>query len=300
MDILRLRANAAFSLIDSDDTRKATKFSQIAGQHLSITTAYITADAKVVQASDHVNENDLMGRIAAAERPRSNFKRLICDLPERPIACLELIFLPCPEKPEGRFSKPKSFSITKGCFQQLFNYLRIDQVLLSYLTSFRSGWYYVLDQDGYSSFLYKDYMYTLAWTFHTETKETRGLLAARSDFQPYSMLHEGHGQFQLPGLSKSLLIHPYSLAFIAVIDYVEYMEQIIETDGYRIGEIEARTSYGMWVTTHFGKESTKPTPLMTADEAEEALRRIGELTGRCLILFKTIEIVSHPQGAGTL
>lgn len=287
MDILRANAKAEFDCFDTNGDEK--KFAQEARQSLTIITGYSSAAAEDVKLEySTAKENELTERIDQL----SDWIRPVGDTPEQSTPCFELVYLPPPEKkPSDNFPKPKGFSITKDCFHTLFKYLGIDYALLSYLTSSRSGWYCVRGQDDRHSFLYKDYMYTLAWTFHAVNKETRGMLAARSDFKDYSKLYVDGG-LKLPTLSKALLDQPLALAFVALTDCVTYLEKIIETDGYKLGKIEGRTGYGLWVKPgeKNGKETGKASADINLTELEEALRNIARLIGQFLTLFKSVEI----------
>lgn len=290
MDILQDNAEKEFALIDTNQDDKATKFAQEACQRLTIITTRSIAGADNVEVKQSItNENGLIEKIT--RRRLFDVTRPVDETPEQSAPYLELVFLPPPKKMSKNFPEPKGFSITKECFEQLFGYLRIDYALLTYLTSSRSGWYCVRGQDGRHSFLYKDYMYTLAWTFDTRTRETKGMLAARSKFETHSRLRRHDGNLQLPGLSKALLDQPLALAFIALTDCINYMEQIIEKDGYKLGDIEGRTGYGLWVkSTKPGEKSGKESAGINLKELEEALRNIAELIGKFLTLLKSVEI----------
>lgn len=290
MDILRANAEAEFLRIDTNPD-KAKKFAQEACQQLTIITAHSSASADdITPKNTTTTENELRAKIAQGRL--SDVARPEGEIPGQPAPYLELFFLPPPEKLSENFPRPRGFSITKDCFHSLFKYLGIDYALLSYLTSSRSGWYCVRGHDGRHSFLYKDYMYTLTWTFNTLTKETRGMLAARSDFKEYSKLRGDDGAPKLPTLPKALLSQPLALAFIALTDCVAYLEQIIENDGYRLGEIEGRTGYGLWVKSkdRTRKEQVKESANINLTELEEALRNIAKLIGQFLTLFKSVEI----------
>lgn len=290
MDILRDNATREFLGVDTAEG-KARKFAQEACQNLTVVAGYSSAtDDHVALKYSKTNEKELTDNIARGRRLDGT--RPVGETAGQPMPSLELVFLPPPDGlSDAKFAKPKGFSMTKQCFHRLLEYLDVDYALLSYLTSSRSGWYCVRGQGGRHSFLYKDYMYTLAWTFHPQTRETRGTLAARSDFQEYSKLQKNN-TLQLPTLPKDLLDQPLALAFIALTDCVAYLEQIIEKDGYTLGEIEGRTGYGLWVKAgnKTGKEAGKESAGINLTELEEALRKIAKLIGKFLTLFKSVEV----------
>ncbi|KAI1391602.1 uncharacterized protein F4822DRAFT_397246 [Hypoxylon trugodes] len=166
---------------------------------------------------------------------------------------------------------------------KLFEYLRLDDALLAYLLSSRTGWYYVAGDNQYS-FMIKDYMYMLAWTFDPATLETRAMLAARSDYAKRSSLKSDDGNFHLPGFSTAHLYHPLSLACLCLADFASYFERVIVEEGYVIGDIEKDTGHGVWKKDHTETDVFELGQLMTAS------RNIAKNIGIFANLFKSIEI----------
>ncbi|KAK8070484.1 hypothetical protein PG997_010687 [Apiospora hydei] len=168
----------------------------------------------------------------------------------RPSASLELVFLPVNKK------KKKGFGLKKDEFKRLFEDLGLDESLLGFLVSSRSGWYHVDNGNRRYSFLYKDYMYSLAWSFNAETMETRALVSERSDWKKHSWLKKPKQNqpdeekkdfdFYLPGLKPLHLYHPLTLAFFGLVDATCYLDGVIITDGYSLGDIELMTKHGAW------------------------------------------------------
>ncbi|KAI1469829.1 uncharacterized protein F4812DRAFT_304505 [Daldinia caldariorum] len=165
---------------------------------------------------------------------------------------------------------------------QLCNYLRLDDALLAYIVSSRSGWYHVASDNQYN-FMIKDYLYMLAWTFDPVTLETRAMLAARSDYKKRSSLKNRHGEFYLPGLRVAHLYHPLSLACLCLTDFVFYFDKLIVDEGYTIGDIEEDTGHGLWV-------KGKPQKGFDLEKLMTASRNIAKIIGLFANLFKSVEI----------
>lgn len=182
-------------------------------------------------------------------------------------ASLQLVFLPVDAKGSG-------FCLSKPSLGKLCKRLNLDDTLLGFLVSSRSGWYHIDSGDGCHSFLYKDYLYSMAWSFNAKTMETKALVSERSEWRDKSFLrkeagaegsqdtgnwHEGsqeketqkvpprNQKFYLPGLEPQHLYHPLTLAFFGLVDATCYLDRVIVTDGYSLGDIEKITKHGAWV-----------------------------------------------------
>jgi hypothetical protein len=90
------------------------------------------------------------------------------------VAPLHLIFFP-----EERWKK---ISKDKTQARLIFEYLRISESFLHYLMSSRAGWYWVDNGGGTHSFIIKEYLYMLAWSFNMVTFETRAMVWTIRDF----------------------------------------------------------------------------------------------------------------------
>ncbi|OTB01734.1 hypothetical protein M426DRAFT_25342 [Hypoxylon sp. CI-4A] len=165
---------------------------------------------------------------------------------------------------------------------RVFRSLRLDDALFAYLCSSRSGWYCVAGDEQYS-FMIKDYLYMLAWTFNPITLETRAMIAARSDYEKRSSLKADDGSFDLPGLRAVHLYHPLSLACLSLIDFAFYFDKLIITEGYRIGKIEVNTGHGLWVKD----EATQNIDLKKLMESSQEIARI---IGIFANLFKSVQV----------
>ncbi|KAK7973376.1 hypothetical protein PG988_007510 [Apiospora saccharicola] len=183
-------------------------------------------------------------------------------------ASLQLVFLPVDAKGRG-------FCLSKPSLNKLCDRLNLDKTLLGFLVSSRSGWYHIDSGNGCHSFLYKDYLYSMAWSFNAKTMETRALVSERSEWRDKSFLRkerpekgnqdkrnqqernrqEGNQEkgnkpkqdFCLPGLQRQHLYHPLTLAFFGLVDATCYLDRVIVTDGYSLGDIEKITKHGAWV-----------------------------------------------------
>lgn len=165
----------------------------------------------------------------------------------------------------------------------VFDYLRLDDALFAYLLSSRSGWYCVANGERYS-FMYKDYLYMLAWSFELKTLETRAVLAARSEYEKRSSLKFSDGKFHLPWLRPQHLYHPLSLAFLCLTDVVFYFDKLIMDEGYTIGDIEKDTGHGLWVDKRNNIQATNLPNLM------DASRNIAKIIGVFANLFKSVDV----------
>ncbi|KAI0014164.1 hypothetical protein F4779DRAFT_612973 [Xylariaceae sp. FL0662B] len=166
----------------------------------------------------------------------------------------------------------------------IFDYLCLDHAIHSYLISSRSGWYSVENEDGFYSFMIKDYMYMLAWSFNPRTMVTRAMLAERSDYKIRSCLKTPAGVFDLPGLRREHLYHPLSLACIGLADYVFYFDLLIVDESINIGTIENSTGHGLWVKKQENKLPQELPHLL------EASRNIARIIGILANLFKSVEV----------
>ncbi|KAK8877072.1 hypothetical protein PGQ11_002018 [Apiospora arundinis] len=230
-------------------------------------------------------------------------------------ASLELIFLPIPLSGKG-------FGLSRHHFKRLYRDLGLDDSLLGFLISSRSGWYCVDNGNGCHSFLYKDYLYSLAWSFNAKTMETRAMICERSAYGKHSSLKKERNNskiFDLPGIKAPHLYHPLTLALFGLIDARTYLDGIIVTDGYRLGEVEKLTNHGAWAamqknleelakkkalekrkTDNSSDEKTKPEE---QDESQEsnppnvnalssALRKIAEVIGVFSNFFKSVDVAT--------
>ncbi|KAK7946150.1 uncharacterized protein PG986_010471 [Apiospora aurea] len=227
-------------------------------------------------------------------------------------ASFELIFLPVTTKGKG-------FGLSKHNFRQLFKDLGVDYSILGFLVSSRSGWYCVHNGDGCYSFLYKDYLYSLAWSFNAKTMETRAMICERSAYRKHSSLKKsqsGGGKiFDLPGLKAMHLYYPLTLAFFGLVDARCYLDGLIVTDGYSLGEVEKLTNHGAWAAMqkHLEKlakqkaAEKKKTARKDEHRTEEqdnpqesnppsvnalstALRKIAEVIGVFSNFFKSVDV----------
>ncbi|KAI8959029.1 hypothetical protein F5Y11DRAFT_16733 [Daldinia sp. FL1419] len=196
--------------------------------------------------------------------------------PPRP--SLNIIFFPDTKWKDATKDKPNQRD-------QICNYIGLDDALLAYLMSSRSGWYHVASDKRYN-FMIKDYLYMLAWTFNPTTLETRAILAARSDYRELSSLKTKDGNFHLPGLRVAHLYHPLSLACLSLIDFVFYFDKLIVVEGYTIGDIEKDTGHGLWV-----KERAQ-TKIFDLEKLMMASRNIAKIIGLFANLFKSVEIAN--------
>ncbi|KAK8103145.1 hypothetical protein PG984_016291 [Apiospora sp. TS-2023a] len=185
-------------------------------------------------------------------------------------ASLHLVFLPVDAKGGG-------FCLSKSRLRTLCKHLNLDDTLLGFLVSSRSGWYHVDSGNGCHSFFYKDYLYSMAWSFNAKTIETRAVIIERSEWKEKSFLrkerqekwtqgkgnqerrHQEEGNqgkenknvppkpqdFCLPGLEPQHLYHPLTLAFFGLVDATCYLDRVIVTDGYSLGDIEKLTKHGV-------------------------------------------------------
>ncbi|KAI0376606.1 hypothetical protein F5Y04DRAFT_265921 [Hypomontagnella monticulosa] len=193
---------------------------------------------------------------------------------------LNMIFFPKEE-----WKRISNNKVSRAKVFNVFDYLRLDDALFAYLLSSRSGWYYVVSGERYS-FMFKDYLYMLAWTFDPTTLETRAMLAARSDYEGRSNLKDNDGNFDLPGLRPIHLYHPLSLACFCLTDFVFYFDNLIVAEGYTIGNIENDTGHGLWVEEKTNTQAIELPNLMNAS------RDIARIIGIFANLFKGVE-VSH-------
>ncbi|ORY66138.1 uncharacterized protein BCR38DRAFT_429338 [Pseudomassariella vexata] len=170
-------------------------------------------------------------------------------------------------------------------FLDIFDSLRLDSALIAYVKSSRAGWYALRQmENGLYSFLLKDYMYMLAWTFDPDRMETRAIVCERSEYISRSILKGAGGQFDLPGLCTLHLYHPLALACIVLVDFVSYFDKLLVQEGYQVGGIEDITRHGFWGVDD-GQEHEVP-------EAEliKASRKIARLIGLFANMFKSLEI----------
>ena len=229
MDILREYAEHEYDEADAD---KFTE--QDSPLKVLIYTAVDAEGQKFEPECDRSNDKWLFDTLESKrERRRATQK-----------ASLELVFLPL--APSG-----KGFGLGRLKFKQLFRDLGLDDSLLGFLISSRSGWYCVDNGNGRHSFLYKDYLYSLAWSFNAKTMETRAMICCRSAYQKHSTLKKKRGDktiFDLPGIKAKHLYHPLTLAFFGLVDARAYLDGLIVTDGYRLGEVEKLTNHGAWAT----------------------------------------------------
>ncbi|KAI1660574.1 hypothetical protein F4813DRAFT_298213 [Daldinia decipiens] len=195
------------------------------------------------------------------------------SIPPKP--SLNIIFFPD--------TKWKPVTKDKTLRDQLCSYLRLDDALLAYLMSSRSGWYHVASDRRYN-FMIKDYLYMLAWTFDPTTLETRAMLVARSDYKKRSSLKNKDGDFHLPGLRAAHLYHPLSLACLCLTDFVFYFDKLIVDEGYTIGYIEKNTGHGLWV------EDETQTLDFSLETLMVASRNIARIIGIFANLFKSVEV----------
>lgn len=196
-----------------------------------------------------LDEKGLFGRLEESGTRRS---RLGPHL-----ASLQLVFLPVDAKGRG-------FCLSKARLRELCGHLKLDDTLLGFLVSSRSGWYHIDSGNGCHSFLYKDYLYSMAWSFDAKTMETRALVSERSEWRDKSFLRKEvqekgnqdtvdqnvphkKQKFYLPGLQRQHLYHPLTLAFFGLVDATCYLDRVIVTDGYSLGDIEKITKHGAWV-----------------------------------------------------
>ncbi|KAK8074241.1 hypothetical protein PG994_005140 [Apiospora phragmitis] len=82
--------------------------------------------------------------------------------------------------------------------------------------------------------------------------ETRALVSERSEWKKHSFLRKdspeipGQEDFYLPGLEPHHLYHPLTLALFGLVDATCYLDRLIVTDGYSLGDIELMTKHGAW------------------------------------------------------
>ncbi|KAH8674228.1 hypothetical protein BX600DRAFT_227290 [Xylariales sp. PMI_506] len=200
-------------------------------------------------------------------------------------ASLNLIFLPKRDW--------KATSQNRAVATSIFNFLKIDPVMTYYLMSHRSGWYFVKNPDGGYSFMIKDYLYMLAWSFHPETLETRALLAERSEYCSHSSLRTRDRKFGIPGLRKAHLYHPLFLAYVGLVDFVFYFDFVIIDGSVNIGDVEKSTGHGFWVKVQ-ERQSTrvesKPDTEIETNLLVKAQRDIVAITGVFANLWKSVSI----------
>lgn len=168
---------------------------------------------------------------------------------------------------------------------EVFNILKLDVALHAYLVSSRSGWHYVSSNEQYS-FMIKDYLYMLAWTFDRTTLATRAIFTARDDYEGQSSLKGQDGRFNLPGLRVMHLYHPLSLACICLADFAFYFDNLIVDEGYRIGDIERDTGHGLWVEEKTNAPAPELPKLMNAS------RDIAKIIVIFANLFKSVEVAN--------
>ncbi|KAI1876926.1 uncharacterized protein JN550_000998 [Neoarthrinium moseri] len=130
---------------------------------------------------------------------------------------------------------------------ELTKYLRLDDSVLGYLISSRSGWYCVDNTNGLYTFMVKEYLYMLVWSFDTKTFETRGMVCERSEFESSSKLKDADGNFALPMLKEMHLYHPLSLACISIADLISHLDILLVKESHKIGDIEDATGHGFWI-----------------------------------------------------
>ncbi|CAJ2508927.1 Uu.00g139530.m01.CDS01 [Anthostomella pinea] len=181
------------------------------------------------------------------------------------------------------------FSVQRSTFIQLCDYLQLDESLRYYLISSRSGWFPVVGKDGCCSFLVKDYMYILAWTFDPDTLQTRAIMSERSDYRKYSHLREAGpvnlpGHVNLPGLTRAHLYHPLTLAFYGLADFVWWTDELIVNEGYAVGAIEKSTGHGLWTKSEI--EPKAP----SSEALTEASRKIAKVIGVFASMLKSLKI----------
>ncbi|OTB18144.1 hypothetical protein K445DRAFT_243662 [Daldinia sp. EC12] len=228
--------------------------------------SHLDADAHLQFATEKIHETVLFDKIC-------NDQLFPQSTPSKP--SLNIIFFPD--------TKWKPIAKNPTQRDQLCNYLRLDDALLAYILSSRSGWYHVAGDKQYN-FMIKDYLYMLAWTFDPTTLETRAMLAARSDYKERSSLKNKYGEFHLPGLRVAHLYHPLSLACLCLTDFVFYFDKLIVDEGYTIGDIEKDTGHGLWV-----KDKTQ-TQEFDLEKLMVASRNIAKIIGLFANLFKSVEI----------
>jgi hypothetical protein len=206
------------------------------------------------------------------------------DTPERKRASLDLIFLPKDDW--------KATNRDKTLATAMFRFLHIDPAMTYYLISHRSGWCHVANPDGGHSFMIKDYLYMLVWSFHPKTMETRALLAERSDYSTLSSLKTKDGEFRIPGLCKAHLFHPLSLACVGLIDAVFYFDFVIIDESINIGSIENATGQGFWVKVQErrGRKESKPDSQDQTNALVDAQRSIVTIIGVFANLWKSVGI----------
>ncbi|KAK8115524.1 hypothetical protein PG984_012026 [Apiospora sp. TS-2023a] len=142
--------------------------------------------------------------------------------PEKSDASLELIFAP--------MSPHLGINLTRDSFESLVEFIGLDPVLAAFLTSSRSCFHCIIGDNGCHSFLFKDYLYALAWTFDTRTLQTRALFTEGVEWRNSSTSFFRDGAFDIPGLSEHHLYHPLSLAMLVLIDMSRHFDDVILDD----------------------------------------------------------------------
>ncbi|KAK8023633.1 hypothetical protein PG993_011699 [Apiospora rasikravindrae] len=269
MDILR-----EYSLFEYERAAKSDRFTDEPCDQLYLYSAVHTDDEEFKPTYVESNEHNLSKLLKETRNARKALGT--------PLASLELVFLPVNKK------RKKGFGLKKDEFKRLFEDLGLDKSLLGFLVSSRSGWYHVDNGNRCYSFLYKDYMYSMAWSFNAETMETRALVSERSDWKKHSWLKKPKQiqtspekedfDFYLPGLKPFNLYHPLTLAFFGLVDATCYLDGVIITDGYSLGNIELMTKHG-------ARRIQKEVAALS-----KASRRIAEVIGVFSTLSKSVDV----------
>lgn len=162
--------------------------------------ATISSSGKFAYRSEkrHLKTEDLVRKIK---------DKSLLKVGEPPKASLALLFFPT--------EYWREICDTPSDVRAIFEYLNFDLMMLEYAMSNRSGWYYLETQEGRGTYMFKDSLYMLLWSWNAATLETRALIYERSDYKTRSCLKKiesGKELFHLPGLKPCHLYHPLSLA----------------------------------------------------------------------------------------